>query len=734
MRPIDVELPSGRRQTLTPDRPWTVVLAGPEPTIVPGDGPIDGSSALGVFWPFGEWVFNATEHQALSRMQLNSADIVASATVRLAGCSSVSLTGLFGPPPPSATPPLPPHALSGLTPAPSTDHWHTVGRVGTGADFEVDDPTVLAGHAKVRRDADGEWLIVAVRGRVFVDGISCSSAPVRPGSPAIVGQSFLSVADLEAVLQDPPAVPATASSSGLSVSAAGLCVHNGRRPTLTGLTFKVVPGTLVAVIGPSGAGKSTLLGAVLGGRRITDGELRVGGVLLRSGRNQRLLQHLVRFVPQRDDLYGELTVTETLDGAARLRLATDATTTERHRRVDEAIDVLGLEHRRNARVDDLSGGERRRVSIGIELVGRPRLLLLDEPTSGLDLALDRELMRTLRRISRAGCTVVINTHTVAHVAEADQVLLLNAGGRLARAGRPDEFVVAAAETGWTDLLEAAGRRNPEADRERQAPRRPWLRLPQPPLGRQFTVLLRRGPWYGVGTLALPLGGAAVAAAAGGLRADPNLTQVLAILVTVAALSGTALTYLDIVTCEAIFKRDWRAGVRPGKLVLTLSGAYIVVCAGLAAVMTVAFLTRRDGFAPAFGVPPVTSLFVVLFLLLVASMALGVLISAAARTVPQAVTASTVLAIAQVVLNGSLFHLPAWLAAPAVVLPARLGLAAAGGYADLNAQRRGRLYTDAMWRPEAWRYWAMLAALIAVTAGALWLAATLLRTRWHRKIE
>jgi ABC-type multidrug transport system ATPase subunit len=715
MSSIEVDLPDGRHRTLAAEHPWTLVQAGETLTIVEDDPEAATPGTLGSFVHFGEWLLHTTQHPGLSRLRLNGRPVERSATVRLPGDVALTLAELV-----AGTPPAPPPA----------DDRRTIGRTGGGADLEIDDPALLAHHAEVRRGADGEWVILARRGTVFVNGVECSSAPFAPDDTVIVGQSLVRRADLEAAWGVRREVTAESSAGGLSVRAVRLDVHNGRRPTLSGVDFEIAAGSLAVVIGPSGAGKSTLMGAILGGRRITGGELRVGDVHLRPGKGKRLLRHLVRFVPQRDDLFGELTVAETLDGAARLRMAPDVPAAERAARVTEVLAALRLEHRRHARVDGLSGGERRRTSIGVELVGKPHLLLLDEPTSGLDLALDRDLMGTLRQISRDGCTVIVITHSVVGIDTADLVLVLDGAGRLAQQGKPHDLVRAAAETGWPDLLAAAGGRGGE-----DAPRRRWIRLPQGLLGRHCVVLLRRGPLYAAGILALPTGGAVVAAAAAptGLDAGPGLTQTLAILVTVAALSGTSLTYLDIVTGQGMLKRDWRGGAGPGRIVMAIFSAYALVCAGLAILAALMFLRSRAGLRPAFGVDPTTCLVLVLFLVLLASMAIGILISSVVRTVPQAVTASTVLAIAQVVLNGSLFHLPGWLTAPASLLPARLGLAALAGYADLNPQRQG-LYTDVWWQHLAWRYGALLAGLVVMVGLALILATALLHLRWRRTIE
>ncbi len=723
---IIVTVGDGPERPFDEQRAWAVLLRGGHLEVVVDDeAPED--ELLGRFVHFTNWLFRATAHPDVSRVRLNAAPVEPRTAVKVGPVVHLDLQPVPAPATgqlvPLPAPPSPPQAKG---------EWQTIGRMGGGADIEIDDPTLRRVHAAVRPAGGQEWLVVARQGTVAVNGRSRSSGPVGLGDALIIGQTVLRTADLaDAYRAARPAVPVSSAGRGLSVRGVGLSINNGRRQALVDLDFQIQPGSLVAVVGPSGAGKSTLMGAMLGGRRIVGGELRIGDVLLRPGGRRDVLRRLVHFVPQQDNLFPDLTVRETLDGAARLRLARDTTAGDRAARVEHVLDDLGLTERQHAKVGDLSGGERRRVSIGVELVGQPALLLLDEPTSGLDLGKDRALLRSLRRISDGGCTVIVISHSVAHLDEVDQVLVLATGGRLARNGRPAEVVELGRHSGWADLLDSVSASKPVRTR------RPVVRLPQTLLGRQLTVLLRRGPWYAAGMALLPLGGAWIAAVAGpeGLRPAAGLTQVLAILVAVAALSGSALSYLDLVVAEGIYKRDWRVGVPPRRIVLTPFAAYAAVAMLLAGVMVAAFGFRRSGFPPAFGVPPALALYLVVAGVLVASAAFGMLISAAVSTTPHAVTANTTLALAQVLLNGSLFTLPSWLAPVTLVLPARLGFAAAANYGSLDASRRqAGLSTDALWTHDGGRFWLLLGGLVVVTVLSLAAAVSLVRLRWRTRVE
>jgi ABC-type multidrug transport system ATPase subunit len=182
-------------------------------------------------------------------------------------------------------------------------------------------------------------------------------------------------------------------------------------------------------VGPSGAGKSSLLSALAGLHPTTAGSVYFDGRDVREGYGE--LRHRIGFVPQDDIVHPDLTVEQSIEYAAELRFAPDVRASERKERVAEVMDELELSHRRDVPVRLLSGGERKRVSVALELLTKPTLLFLDEPTSGLDPGLERNLTELFRRLADGGRIVVTVTHSVDSVRLCDRLLFLAPGGRLA---------------------------------------------------------------------------------------------------------------------------------------------------------------------------------------------------------------------------------------------------------------------------------------------------------------
>ncbi|MET3426178.1 ABC-type multidrug transport system ATPase subunit/ABC-type transport system involved in multi-copper enzyme maturation permease subunit [Actinoplanes tereljensis] len=220
--------------------------------------------------------------------------------------------------------------------------------------------------------------------------------------------------------------PRAAVRPGLPIEAIGLGqVARGGRRLLDDVSLTVRPGELVAIIGASGAGKTTLLETLAGVRRPGTGSVRHDG--------RPAPDAAVGYVPQDDIIHQELPLARTLRYAARLRLPARS---DVDARVAEVLAVLGLTGRADTRVGSLSGGERKRASIAVELLARPRALFLDEPTSGLDPATAAELLTLLRELAADGVPVVLTTHNPADVDRCDTVVVLAPGGRLVFAGPP----------------------------------------------------------------------------------------------------------------------------------------------------------------------------------------------------------------------------------------------------------------------------------------------------------
>jgi ABC-type multidrug transport system ATPase subunit/pSer/pThr/pTyr-binding forkhead associated (FHA) protein len=196
------------------------------------------------------------------------------------------------------------------------------------------------------------------------------------------------------------------------------------------------PREFIVVVGQSGGGKSTLVDAIAGYRPATHGRVLVNGIDIY--RHFDAVRNEIGFVPQRDIIHTELTVYQALDYAARLRMPADTAPEERHRRVMEVLGDLDLVHRKDVQISGLSGGQQKRVSIGVELLTKPGLFFLDEPTSGLDPGTETALMHLMRRLADQGRTIILITHATKNVMLADKVLFLARGGYLAWFGPPDE--------------------------------------------------------------------------------------------------------------------------------------------------------------------------------------------------------------------------------------------------------------------------------------------------------
>lgn len=204
---------------------------------------------------------------------------------------------------------------------------------------------------------------------------------------------------------------------------------------LQSVDFHARTGELIGVLGPSGSGKTTLLFALSGFRPAHQGVVTFDGRNLYEEFDE--LKHEIGFVPQDDIVPTALSVERVLQYAAELRLRDEDAET-RKLRVGSAIHKLGLSERKNLRVAKLSGGQRKRVNVGVEILSRPTMLFADEPTSGLDPALERSLTQTFREMATDGAIVVVTTHIMTSLDLYDRLAVI-VSGRLAFFGPPADI-------------------------------------------------------------------------------------------------------------------------------------------------------------------------------------------------------------------------------------------------------------------------------------------------------
>ncbi|HSP63508.1 MAG TPA: FHA domain-containing protein [Pyrinomonadaceae bacterium] len=224
----------------------------------------------------------------------------------------------------------------------------------------------------------------------------------------------------------------------------------GKIKLLDDVGLTIQPNEFVGLLGPSGAGKSTLMDSMNGMRPASSGHVLINNLDLY--RHLDSLKQSIGYVPQDDIIHRELTVYRTLYYVARLRLSRDVSTKEIDQIVNEVMDVTGLSERRDVPVGQLSGGQRKRVSIAVELITKPSVIFLDEPTSGLDPATEEKIMKLFRQIAESGRTVVLTTHAMENVMLFDKIVVLMRG-KLVFYGAPQEALAHVKAESFKDLYD-----------------------------------------------------------------------------------------------------------------------------------------------------------------------------------------------------------------------------------------------------------------------------------------
>ena len=227
----------------------------------------------------------------------------------------------------------------------------------------------------------------------------------------------------------------SSAAGGIRVDAVDVCKRvpdrnaRGKKVSLvTNASFRIEAGEFVAIVGGSGAGKSTLLDCINGMRPATEGKIYYDGNDYYE--NMNTYKGVLGYVPQRDIMHDDLSLADALRYTAQLRIRTRLPANELKTRVEEAIADVRLEGKEKLRISSLSGGQKKRVSIAMDLLSDPKVIFLDEPTSGLSPDLDLQMMELLRDLTKKGRTVVIVTHAMENLDKCDKVAFLGKGGRI----------------------------------------------------------------------------------------------------------------------------------------------------------------------------------------------------------------------------------------------------------------------------------------------------------------
>jgi ABC transport system ATP-binding/permease protein len=578
-----------------------------------------------------------------------------------------------------------------------------IGR-GEGNNVVLTDLLASRRHAELVRDRD-RWVLTDLGSAngTYVNGQRIRRQEIGPDDVVGIGHALLHLEGDRLVEH--------LDTGEIGFRAEGLVVRtpSGRR-LLDDVGFALESKSLLAVVGPSGAGKSTLLRALTGFRPADEGRVEYAGRDLYADYDE--LRARIGLVPQDDILHPQLTVRCALRYAAELRFPDDVGADERARRVDEVIAELGLGGQADQAIHSLSGGQRKRTSVALELLTRPSLLFLDEPTSGLDPGLDKSVMRTLRELADDGRTVVVVTHSVANLDLCDRLLLLAPGGTVAFFGPPDEALAHFRCTDFADVFLAL-EREPDADwsgRFRSSP--PWARYvaraavpssPGPTTGaphlrsavHQFGVLARRylavvaaDRQYLAFMAVLPLvlsllahalpgdAGLSMVEQARGATGAPN--SVWLVLVLGAALMGSAASVRELVKEREIYRRERAIGLSRAAYLASKLVVLGVVVGLQSVVLGLLGTLGRPGPDAALVLSSATAeIVVVLTATGVASMAAGLVLSAWIRNADRGMPLLVLLTMLQFVLSSALLQVGdrPGLAQLAWLVPARWGFAA-----------------------------------------------------------
>jgi ABC-type multidrug transport system ATPase subunit/pSer/pThr/pTyr-binding forkhead associated (FHA) protein/ABC-type multidrug transport system permease subunit len=311
-------------------------------------------------------------------------------------------------------------------------------------DLTLDSPLVSRHHARLERSGAAHNLVdLGSTNGTFVNSRRIDRVELHPGDVVQLGPYRFTY--------QPGAISQVISAQRGRLDALHLTRRvEGGQLILNDVSLSIAPREFVAIVGGSGSGKTTLLNA-LSGFQPAEGRLLFNGDDYYA--NFDLYRNLIGYVPQDDIIHHDLPVGQALRYAALLRLPGDTSEAEIDARIERVLAEVDMDAQSEQIVGRLSGGQRKRVSISMELLAEPGVFFLDEATSGLDPGLEKKLMFTLRRLADGGRTVVLVTHATANIKQCDHVAFIGAG-RLVFFGPPDEALRFFEVQDFADIYEA----------------------------------------------------------------------------------------------------------------------------------------------------------------------------------------------------------------------------------------------------------------------------------------
>lgn len=561
------------------------------------------------------------------------------------------------------------------------------------ATLQLDSPIVSRRHALIDQDSQGRYLVhdYSTNG-VFIDGQKVKGSGVlKRGSSLRIGPYTMILQGDDLVLVD--------QGENIRLDAENLVrvvkdKKNKNITILSDISLPIEPGQFVALVGGSGAGKSTLMRTLLGIEPTTSGTVYLNGESLRQ--NFNIYRTQIGYVPQSDIVHKDLTVGEVLSYAAKLRLPPDI---DVNQVIEKTLQQVELSERRDTLVKDLSGGQLKRVSIGVELLADPKLFFLDEPTSGLDPGLDKKMMKLLAKLADQGRTIVLVTHATSNITLCDRIVFLGRGGNLCYFGPPEEAVqfFKLTKTDFADIyiklesresvvqeaqrfrnndqgyyqqyiLDRLSQATPQHNKQPEKVRRSFLQQLWILTQRYFQLIIRDRVSLILSLITAPIGIALITLALRdenpllltnvndfelASKAAPLALKVLFVFSCASLWVGLSSSLQEIVKESDIYLRERLVNLGLlaylGSKLLILGGLALVQTILIAIVILIGFQNPNPDLIPWFLGMGITT-----FLTLFTSMSLGLMVSSWVKNSTQANSALPILLLPQIIFSGVLF--------------------------------------------------------------------------------
>lgn len=483
----------------------------------------------------------------------------------------------------------------------------------------------------------------------------------------------------------------------------------GEKCILSNVSLTVDPNEFVAIIGGSGAGKSTIMNAMSGFEHATKGQVFVNSVNLYE--NYDVLKNIIGYVPQQEIIYENLSLYDMLEFSAQMRMPEDISETEREARISEVLKLVELTEHKRTLIRELSGGQKKRASIAVELLADPGLFFLDEPTSGLDPGTEESLMITLSKLAAdKGKTIIMVTHTTQNLRLCDKILFMGKGGKVCYYGSPQDCLNFFKTDSLTKIYNMLSddrtvdmwsqkfysqyeREQRRADSGDVTTAKIFFK--KPAFFKQLGILCHRytklilNDWHRLIMLfAQPVGITILLSfvAADGTFVNFEDTRSILFALTCGAIWTALFNSIQEICKERnILKREYMANLRLGTYVLSKFIVQFILCAVQMLLVTILFKLLVGGSEDSvLTYSGLLENYISLTLTAFASAAIGLIISAVAKNPDKAMTVAPFVLIIQLLFSGILFALSDYTEFLSYFTVSRWAVSALGTVADLNS--------------------------------------------------